>query len=228
MKLLLAEDDPMLGSSMVRGLKLAGFTVDWAKDGRATLLALDGGEYDLLLLDLGLPLRDGVSVLKTVRQSRRELPILVVTARDAVADRVAGLNQGADDYLVKPFDLDELIARVHALRRRHVGRARSDVWLGALCVDPATHEASLHGRPLRLSQREFMLLAMLIEKPGVVWSRERIEERLYGWGEEVASNAVEVHLHNLRRKLGPEWIRNVRGVGYKLVDPAASSVHEAT
>ncbi len=228
MKLLLAEDDPMLGASMERGLKLAGFAVDWTRDGRAALLALDNGDYDLLLLDLGLPRLDGLSLLKTVRQSRRDLPVLVVTARDAVSDRVAGLNQGADDYLVKPFDLDELIARIHALRRRHVGRARSDMHLGALCVDPATHEASLHGRPLRLSQREFMLLAMLMEQPGVVLSRERIEERLYGWGEEVASNAVEVHLHHLRRKLGPEWIRNVRGVGYKLVDPTAPPLHGLT
>ncbi len=225
MKLLLAEDDPMLGASMQRGLKLAGFAVDWAKDGRAALLALDNGEYDLLLLDLGLPRLDGLSLLKALRHNRRDLPVLVVTARDAVSDRVAGLNLGADDYLVKPFDLDELIARIHALRRRHVGRTRTDMRLGALCVDPATHEASLHGRPLRLSQREFMLLAMLIEKPGVVLSRERIEERLYGWGEEVASNAVEVHLHHLRRKLGPEWIRNVRGVGYRLVDPAAPPLH---
>jgi len=220
MKLLLAEDDPMIGASMVRGLKLAGFVVDWVRDGRAARAALDGGGYGLLLLDLGLPLLDGVALLKELRSGNRDIPVLVVTARDTVADRISGLNLGADDYLTKPFDLDELIARVHALQRRHLGRKQPEMRLGALCVNPLSREAALDGNPLPLSQREFSLLAALIEQPGTVLSREQLEDRLYGWDEEVASNAVEVHLHNLRRKLGTAWIRNVRGVGYKLVEPA--------
>ena len=228
MKLLLAEDDPMLGESMERGLKLAGFAVDRVRDGEAARLSLRNGRYDLLLLDLGLPRLDGLALLKSLRASELGIPVLVVTARDATADRVAGLNLGADDYLTKPFDLDELVARIHALRRRQFGRARSEIRLGALRVDPLTHEASLGEQPLQLSQREFALLTMLIEQPGAVITREQIEEGLYGWGEEVASNAIEVHLHNLRRKLGSDWIRNVRGVGYKLVQPAAPAAPGAT
>lgn len=222
MKLLLAEDDPMIGDSMARGLRLAGFVVDWVRDGRAAQTALEPGEYDLLLLDLGLPELDGVSLLKNLRRNKHSIPVLVVTARDAVADRISGLNLGADDYLTKPFDLDELVARVHALRRRTLGRTQPEMRLGSLCVNPLSREAVLDSRPLNLSQREFSLLAALIEKPGAVLSREQLENRLYGWEEEVASNAVEVHLHNLRRKLGTDWIRNVRGVGYKLVEPAAA------
>ena len=219
MKLLLAEDDPMIGAGMARGLKLAGFVVDWVRDGWTARAALDQGEYTLLLLDLGLPLLDGVALLKELRRGGRDIPVLVVTARDTVADRISGLNLGADDYLTKPFDLDELIARVHALQRRHLGRKQPEMRLGALCVNPISREATLDARPLPLSQREFSLLAALIEKPGTVLSREQLEDRLYGWEEEVASNAIEVHLHNLRRKLGMAWIRNVRGVGYKLVEP---------
>jgi len=219
MKLLLAEDDPMIGAGMARGLKLAGFVVDWVRDGRTARAALDQGEYTLLLLDLGLPLLDGVALLKELRRGGRDIPVLVVTARDTVAGRISGLNLGADDYLTKPFDLDELIARVHALQRRHLGRKQPEMRLGALCVNPISREATLDARPLPLSQREFSLLAALIEKPGTVLSREQLEDRLYGWEEEVASNAIEVHLHNLRRKLGMAWIRNVRGVGYKLVVP---------
>lgn len=219
MKLLLAEDDPMIGTSMARGLKLAGFVVDWVRDGRAARTALETGDYGLLLLDLGLPLLDGVALLKELRLADRDIPVLVVTARDTVADRVSGLNLGADDYLTKPFDLDELIARVHALRRRQAGRKQPEMHLGALRLNPLNREATLDARRLSLSQREFSLLAALIEKPGTVLSREQLEDRLYGWDEEVASNAIEVHLHNLRRKLGAAWIRNVRGVGYKLVEP---------
>lgn len=222
MKLLLAEDDPMIGTSMARGLKLAGFVVDWVRDGRAARTALESGDYNLLLLDLGLPVLDGVSLLKDLRRNNCTLPVLVVTARDAVADRISGLNLGADDYLTKPFDLDELIARVHALQRRFLGRTQPEMRLGTLTVNPLSREAAIDGRPLSLSQREFSLLAALIEKPGAVLSREQLEDRLYGWEEEVSSNAIEVHLHNLRRKLGMDWIRNVRGVGYKLVEPAAA------
>ena len=220
MKLLLAEDDPMIGESVVRGLKQACFAVDWVKDGRSARVALDTGDYGLLLLDLGLPQLDGVSLLKELRRGNHSIPVLVVTARDTVADRISGLNLGADDYLTKPFDLDELIARIHALQRRHAGRAQPHIQFGGLVLDPASRDVSLDGKPISLSQREYALLAALMEKPGAVLSREQLEDRVYGWEEEVASNAIEVHLHNLRRKLGINMIRNVRGVGYKLVLPA--------
>ncbi len=220
MKLLLAEDDPMIGASVVRGLKLAGFVVDWVRDGRSARVAIETGDYGMLLLDLGLPLLDGVSLLKELRHNKHDIPVLVVTARDTIADKISGLNLGADDYLTKPFDLDELIARIHALQRRQTGRKQPEMRLGGLCVNPLNREATLDEKPLMLSQREFSLLAALIEKPGTVLSREQLEDRIYGWEEEVVSNAVEVHLHNLRRKLGTAWIRNVRGVGYKLVEPA--------
>ena len=220
MKLLLAEDDPMIGASVKQGLRLAGFAVDWVKDGKAAQLALSDGTYALLLLDLGLPRQDGLAVLKKLRQDNVQIPVLIVTARDAVADRVNGLNLGADDYLIKPFDLDELTARVHALIRRHRGRTQPEMCLGALKLNPLSKDVYLHDRPLSLSQREFALLQALLETPGAVLSKEELEDRLYGWGEEVASNAVEVHIHNLRRKLGATWIRNVRGVGFKLVEPA--------
>ncbi len=220
MKLLLAEDDPMIGASLVQGLKQAGFAADWVRDGREARSAVHAGGYALLLLDLGLPGLDGVALLRELRRDQIDIPVLVITARDAVTDKIAGLNLGADDYLTKPFDLNELIARIHALLRRLGGRAQNRMCLGGLCLNPLTRETSLDDQPLSLSQREFSLLEALLQKPGAVLSREQLEDRLYGWGEEVASNAVEVHLHNLRRKLGADWIRNVRGVGYKVAEPA--------
>lgn len=219
MKLLLAEDDPMIGASMEQGLRLAGFTVDWTRDGKAAELALQSGGYALLLLDLGLPRQDGLTLLKKIRQMANAVPVLIVTARDAVTDRVSGLNLGADDYLVKPFDLDELIARVHALTRRTSGRGQTEMRLGGLCLDSARREVRLDGALLRLSRREFALLEALLERPGTVLSKEQLEQRLYGWQDDVTSNAIEVHLHYLRRKLGADWIRNVRGVGYMAVEP---------
>lgn len=219
MKLLLAEDDPMIGASMEQGLRAAGYAVDWTRDGKAAELALKAGTYALLLLDLGLPRQDGLALLKKLRQEDDTTPVLIVTARDAVADRVSGLNLGADDYLIKPFDLDELVARVRALIRRQAGRSRLDLVLGGLRLDPLRREVTLDGKPVSLSQREFALLEALLDHPGAVLSKDRLEELLYGWDEEVSSNAVEVHLHYLRRKIGPAWIRNVRGVGYKIVEP---------
>lgn len=219
MKLLLAEDDPMIGAGVERGLRLAGFTVDWVRDGKAAELALADGSYAVLLLDLGLPRQDGLEVLKKLRRNNQLIPVLIITARDAVADRVTGLNLGADDYLIKPFDLDELTARVHALVRRHQGRPHPEIHVGGLSLNPTSRTVTLQGQPLNLSQREFTLLHALLESPGTVLSREQLEEHLYGWGEEIASNAIEVHIHNLRRKLGAAWVRNVRGVGYKLVEP---------
>jgi two-component system response regulator QseB len=216
MRLLLVEDDPMIGDSVRKGLRQEGYTVDWVCDGAAAELALANGVYDLLLLDLGLPRQDGLEVLKKLRRAGSAVPTLIVTARDAVADRVRGLDAGADDYLVKPFDLDEIAARVRALLRRGAGRPRSAIEIGPLRIDPASHEVRLDGAPVALSAREFALLHALAERPGEVLSREKIEDRLYGWGDEIDSNAVEVHIHNLRRKLGADAIRNVRGVGYKI------------
>ncbi len=204
---------------MKQGLTQAGFSVDWVRDGKDAEVALKIGGYVLLLLDLGLPRQDGLTLLKKMRQRNDDLPVLIVSARDAIADRIAGLNLGADDYMSKPFDLDELIARIRALTRRQSGRIRSELELGELSLDPVKREAQLAGVPLTLSQREFMLLEALLEHPGAVLSREQLESRVYSWQDEVMSNAIEVHLHNLRRKLGAAWIRNVRGVGYKLVKP---------
>ena len=220
MKLLLAEDDAMLGTSMEKALTQAGFTVDWVRNGQHALNALQEQTYDVVLLDIGLPEIDGLQVLQHMRQRRQATPVLMVTARDAIRDRVAGLNQGADDYLTKPFDLDELVARIHALARRQPSQANPTLQMGRLALSPIEREVRLGDKLLSLSQREFDLLQALMQKPGSVLSVEQLESKLYGWGEEISSNAIEVHLHHLRRKLGEPWIRNVRGVGYKLVEVA--------
>ena len=224
MRLLLVEDDPMIGEAVADALRGEGHSVDWAQDGPAGARALTSGvPYALLLLDLGLPGRDGLQLLADLRSRGDRLPALVITARDTVGDRIAGLDAGADDYLVKPFDLDELLARVRALLRRAAGRAEPLLAHGRLRLDPAKHAAWLGEQPLQLSAREFALLQALLERPEAVLSRAQLEERLYGWNEPVGSNTVEVHIHNLRRKLGERAIRNVRGVGYTLGDlePAA-------
>ncbi|MBE0624704.1 MAG: response regulator transcription factor [Burkholderiales bacterium] len=214
MRLLLVEDDAMIGESVRTGLQQDGFAVDWVQDGRTAELALETNPYDTLLLDLGLPRKAGLEVLASLRRRGAEIPVLILTARDAVADRVKGLDAGADDYLVKPFDLDELAARVRALLRRKSGRPGPVIEVGALCINPATHEVSLDGKSISLSAREFALIHALCARPGVVLSRAQLEEKLYGWGQEVESNTVEVYIHALRRKLGAGFIRNVRGVGY--------------
>ncbi len=214
MRLLLAEDDPMIGASVQRGLRQEGYSVDWLRDGREIAPALAATPYDLLLLDLGLPGIGGLLALTQLRQNGVQLPVLILTARDAVADRIQGLDTGADDYLVKPFDLDELAARVRALLRRQTGRVDPVIRVGELAFDPATRSASLGGRPVVLSARELALLEAFLEQPGKPLSRAQLEERIYGWGEEVESNAVEVHIHGLRRKLGAQTIKNLRGVGY--------------
>jgi two-component system response regulator QseB len=214
MRLLLVEDDSMIGESVRKGLQQDGFAVDWVQDGRAAEIALETIPYDTLLLDLGLPRKAGLDVLAALRRRGNPIPVLILTARDAVADRVKGLDAGADDYLVKPFDLEELAARIRALLRRKSGRADPVIQIGNLLLNPATHEASLDGKPVALSAREFGLILALAERPGVVLSRAQIEEKLYGWDHEIESNAVEVYVHSLRRKLGADLIRNVRGVGY--------------
>ena len=216
MRLLLVEDDPMIGASVQRGLKQEGYSVDWVRDGAAAEGVLADGVHELIVLDLGLPRKSGLELLAALRRKGVTTPVLVITARDSVADRVKGLDAGADDYLVKPFDLDELSARVRALLRRQGGRASPVLDVGPLSLDPAAHTVTLDGAPVALSKREFSLLHALMKQPGVPLSRAQIEESLYGWGEEIESNAVEVHIHALRRKLGAEWIKNVRGVGYRV------------
>lgn len=216
MRVLVVEDDLMIGASVQEGLRQDGFTADWVRDGQAAELAIANGVYDLVLLDLGLPRKSGLDVLRTLRGGGNDVPILIVTARDAVADRVQGLDSGADDYLVKPFDLDELAARIRAVLRRRAGRAEPVIRHGDLALNPATREATLAGKPLGLSAREFALLEALLDRPGAILSRAQLEERIYGWGEEIESNAVEVYIHSLRKKLGADFIKNVRGVGYKV------------
>ncbi len=226
MRLLLIEDDAMIGRAVRQGLQDAGFVVDWAIDGREAETALRDDVYDLAVLDLGLPAKDGMTLLRELRARRNGLPVLVATARDAVADRIAGLNAGADDYVLKPFDLDELVARIRALLRRRGGSGSPLLECGGLCLDPVKREVRLHGEPVELSAREFSLLEALMQRPGAVLSREQLEDAVYGWQQEVGSNAVEVHLHHLRRKLGADTIRNVRGVGYKVVAPPAGGTQE--
>ena len=216
MRILLAEDDPVIADGICRALRRGGCAVDHVADGMEADAALAGQGYDLLILDLGLPRMNGIEVLKRLRARKSAQPVQILTAQDGVDDRVRGLDAGADDYLVKPFSLEELAARLRALGRRQGGRAAPRLELGPLSLDPATHEVCKAGQPVELSAREFALLHALMENPGVPLSRAQLEERLYGWGAEVASNAVEVHIHALRRKLGAEWIKNVRGVGYRV------------
>jgi two-component system response regulator QseB len=218
MRILLVEDDPMIGKSLQEALQQDGYAVDWVKDGEAARLALrtGGDAYALVVLDLGLPRRSGLDVLKDMRAQGNKARVLVVTARDAVADRVAGLDAGADDYLTKPFSLEELGARMRALLRRDIGREGNLLRHRELTLDPVTHTVSQAGRPVDLSAREFALLAALLERPGAALSKAQLEERLYPWGGELESNAIEVHVHNLRKKLGAEAIRTLRGVGYAL------------
>ena len=214
MRVLLVEDDALLGDGIRAGLKQAGFAVDWARDGHAGKLALETEEYALLVLDLGLPRLSGMDLLTWLRGRGKKLPVLILTARDTVADRIAGLDCGADDYLIKPFDLDELIARLRALLRRSGGQATPVLRHGSIELDPAAHKVHKDGQAVELSAREFTLLHELLLHSGRVQSREQLEQRLYGWGEEVESNSVEVHIHHLRRKLGANLIRTLRGVGY--------------
>ena len=214
MRLLLIEDDTMIGEAVRKALRLEGFTVDWMRDGRSGETALDQPVHDIVLLDLGLPGKEGLEVLKSIRRKGNRVPVLILTARDAVPDRVAGLNAGADDYLVKPYDIDELVARIHALLRRQSGRAEAVIVHGALTIDPGAHSATLDGKPLTLSAREYALLLALLERPGTVLSISQLEDKIYGWDDEVGSNTIEVYIHSLRKKLGTDFIKNVRGVGY--------------
>jgi two-component system OmpR family response regulator/two-component system response regulator QseB len=216
MRILLVEDDLQLGDGLMVGLRQAGFAVDWVHDGHAADLALSTETFDLVVLDLGLPRLSGMEVLKRARDRGRTAPVLILTARDATGDKVSGLDAGADDYLVKPIDLDELAARIRALTRRSAGRAAPLLTHGNLALDPAAHSVTLAGQPVDLASREFSLLQLLLESAGRVLTRSQLEQSLYGWGDEPDSNALEVHIHHLRRKLGSELIRTLRGVGYTI------------
>lgn len=221
MRILLVEDDKLLGDGVQVGLTQSGFNVDWVKDGVAAELALKTGEYAGVVLDLGLPRLSGLELLARLRGSNNKVPVLILTARDRVEDRIKGLDCGADDYLIKPFDLHELAARLRALVRRAGGQAAPKLQVGAIELDPAARQVSFRGRPVELSVREFALLQELMLNAGRVLTREQLAQRLYAWGEEIESNAIEVHVHHLRRKLAPELVRTVRGVGYLLPREAA-------
>lgn len=216
MRILLVEDDTMIGKTLHAALQREGYVVDWVKDGQAAKVALDTmrDAYALVLLDLGLPKKSGLELLREVRRAGNKVRVLIVTAQDDVARRVAGLDAGADDYLVKPFSQDELAARMRALLRRDVARSDTVLRGAGVVLDPSARTVTRDGAPVELSKREFALLAALLERPGTALSKAQLEERLYGWGDEVESNAVEVHVHNLRRKLGADTIRTIRGVGY--------------
>jgi two-component system OmpR family response regulator len=214
MRILLVEDDPMIGEAVLDVLRGAHYAVDWVRDGEMADTALEGNRYDLVLLDLGLPRRDGLSVLRELRRRGQKMPVLVATARDAVADRVAGLDAGADDYIVKPYDTDELLARIRALLRRGDGQGEPVFSHGGVTLNPATREATHNGQPASLSAREWAVLEPMIARPGVVFSRAQLEEKLFSWKDEVSSNAVEVYIHGVRKKLGTELIQTVRGLGY--------------
>jgi two-component system response regulator QseB len=216
MRLLLVEDDAMIGEAVQRGLRTLAFTVDWIREGENALPALRQTEYDLLVLDLGLPGRNGLDILREVRGAAISLPVLILTARGEVSDKVAGLDAGADDYLVKPFDLAELAARARALLRRRSGRAQPLIEHLGVTLDPAAHRVTFESRDVALSAREYAILAALMERPGSILSRQQLEERLYGWNEEIESNAIEVHIHALRRKLSTNFIQTVRGLGYRI------------
>lgn len=217
MRILLVEDDAMIGESLSHALRKNGYAVDWAHDGAMAEESLRMQEYGLMLLDLGLPRLSGIAVLRTLRADKSTLPVIILTARDAVADRVQGLDAGADDYLVKPFALEELEARIRVRMRRQAGSATPLLQAGAASLNTVTRELTYGTNALTLSAREYALMFALMEYPGRIRSRLELEERLYGWNEEVSSNAVEVHVHQLRKKLGSGVIRNIRGMGYMVV-----------
>jgi two-component system response regulator QseB len=217
MRILIVEDDPLIGAGLRSGLGQDGYAADWVQDAEAAAHALQLEHFDLMVLDVGLPGRDGLALLRDLRQAESCLPVLILTARDAVADRVAGLDAGADDYLVKPFDLDELAARLRALLRRSRGRPAALLTAGDLTLDTARREITLAGRSLCLSPKELALLETLMASADQVVTRSRLQATVYGWLDDVESNALEVHIHNLRRKVGKGRIATVRGVGYRLV-----------
>lgn len=214
MRLLFVEDDPMIGEIVLETLSSEGFAVDWVKDGSTADTALLTQSYDLVVLDLGLPKKGGLEILRSLRARKQRMPVLIATARDAVAERIAGLDAGADDYVLKPYDIDELLARIRAHLRRASGRAEPVYEYANVTINPATKEVTVDGEPVILSSREWAVLEPLLAHPGLILSRTQLEEKLFSWKDEVSSNAIEVYIHGLRKKLGPKLIQNVRGVGY--------------
>lgn len=221
MKVLIVEDDPLLSSGLLVALRRASYTVEHVGDGPAAIEALAHTQFDVVVLDLGLPTLDGTEVLKALRSSENPIPVLVLSARDSTRDRVQGLDLGADDYLVKPFELDELLARLRVLLRRRSGRQVNQLTLGELSLNPESLSATWQGRPVELQRLEFMLLLQLAENPQRVFNRAQLEESLYGWGEGAESNTIDVHVHHLRRKITPSVVKTIRGVGYRMGDLAA-------
>ena len=222
MRLLLVEDDEHLGRAVQTGLEQQGFAVDWVRDGVTGELAARDGDYEAILLDLGLPRQDGGKLLVSLRRAGFTAPILIITARDEVQDRITGLDSGADDFIVKPFDLNELAARLRAARRRATGRPQPQLTHGAITVDPAARQVRLDGQTVAVTAREFTLMVHLLEHRGQVRTRSQLQESLYNWDSEIESNAIEVHVHNLRRKLGKDLIRTVHGQGYVIDLPTTT------
>ncbi|MBJ7556000.1 response regulator [Marinomonas spartinae] len=218
MRLLIVEDDEFIGDGLLRGLRQENLAADWVQSSKFAISALKTTNYSILLLDLGLPDKDGLSLLKELRRANNSIPVIIITARDDVSSRVGGLNEGADDYLVKPFALEELIARVHAVMRRKVGRSQPILAVGELKLDSAHHLVWFRDEPLSLSAKEFALLHELMQEPGKVISKETLEESLYGWDQEIGSNAIEVHIHHLRKKIDTKIVKTIRGVGYRIGD----------
>lgn len=223
MRILLVEDDVMIGEGVQTMLRAEGYIVDLASDGRLADAALSTEHFDLVLLDLGLPGLDGIEVLQRLRARGKKIPVIIMTARDAVEDKIKGLDAGADDYIVKPFDVDELAARIRSAMRRSAGYAEPDITILDVHIQPTTRQITRGGQPVQLSAREYAIVEALMLRPGAILSRAQLEERMYGWGDEIGSNAVEVHVHGIRRKLGEEFIQNVRGVGYFIPKPKVSS-----
>lgn len=220
MRILLVEDDPMIGDAVSVAMKDAAFAVDWVQDGKTATDVLDITDYQVVLLDLGLPGRDGLEVLRQLRNAGKCMPVIIITARDEIEDRIKGLDLGADDYLVKPFDVKELLARIRAVTRRQSGQAGPVLTNGRVSLDPASHQAEHGDKSVLLSAREFALLQALLVRPGTILTRSELEERIYGWNEEIESNAIDFLIHGIRRKLGADVIKNVRGAGW-LVDKAS-------
>ncbi len=214
MRILLVEDDPQIGSAIASALDDAGMAADWVKDGTAAMASVEAGAFELMLLDIGLPKQDGLSVLKQTRQKKNNIPIILITARDAVEDRIAGLDLGADDYLVKPFLIEELMARIRAVSRRQAGNSAPQLISGDITIDPASKSVTFEGQSLELTGKEYRLLHSLLLTPGRIFSREELEEKVYGWDEEVNSNAIEFLIHSLRKKTDKSAIKNVRGLGW--------------
>ena len=214
MRLLSVEDDALIGDGLVSGLSREGYHIDWVQDGQAGIYALEANDYDMAIIDLGLPDMSGLDVLKTLRKLGKQTVVLILTARDAIDDRVTGLDSGADDYLVKPFDMDELKARLRSLQRRLHGRREAQITIGDVVLEPASSRVTVRGEPVQMSAKEFALLLHLMENAGRVQSKHQLEDTLYGWSEGVESNTLEVYIYQLRRKLGPDFIRTIRGLGY--------------